>query len=404
MIFRRESPQITNPGGLWDESMAIYPRWGARANHSYLRWKFPSGATIQFAHMQLEADKLSWQGSQIALIGFDELTHFTQSQFIYMLSRNRSLSGVRPYIRATTNPDADSWVKVLLAPWVDDEHPEYPYPPAKLRWFTYQGGVFTWVPREWRDEEGLPGKSLTFVPARVQDNQILLRTNPEYLANLRALPLVEQQRLLYGNWKVRAEAGKVFNQAWFEVVGAAPAAGRVVRYWDFAATAKSTKGDDPDYTVGLRLRRAGGMYFIEDVVRERASPAEVKRLVRSTATQDGRNVAVGFEVEGGSAGKFVQSEIVQLLAGWNVRGVRPVTDKVTRAGAAAAQALAGNLKLVRGQWNSDLLTELHGFPDLPHDDQVDALSGALNLLVELGDGVGAEAQTVSREEIADLLG
>jgi hypothetical protein len=48
-------------------------------------------------------------------IGFDELTHFSESQFFYMLSRNRSMCGVRPYVRATTNPDADSWVATFIA-------------------------------------------------------------------------------------------------------------------------------------------------------------------------------------------------------------------------------------------------------------------------------------------------
>src|SRR5436305_14925946 len=52
---------------------------------------------------------------------FDELTHFTAHQFFYMVSRNRSTCGVRPYIRATCNPDADSWVADFLAWWIDPQ-------------------------------------------------------------------------------------------------------------------------------------------------------------------------------------------------------------------------------------------------------------------------------------------
>src|SRR3954454_4436898 len=63
----------------------------------------------------------NWQGAQIALICFDELTHFRAHQFFYMVSRNRSTCGVRPYIRATCNPDADSWVAEFLAWWIDPE-------------------------------------------------------------------------------------------------------------------------------------------------------------------------------------------------------------------------------------------------------------------------------------------
>lgn len=121
VIFRRTFTQVSNPGGLFDASRELYPLAGGQPKATPPGWRFPSGATVRFAHMQYEDDKLDWQGSQIALIGFDELTHFSQTQFFYMLSRNRSLCGVRPYVRATTNPDADSWVAKLLAWWIDPE-------------------------------------------------------------------------------------------------------------------------------------------------------------------------------------------------------------------------------------------------------------------------------------------
>ena len=404
VVFRRTYPQVTNPGGLWDESMRVYPLLGATSHRTELKWTFPSGATVRFAHLQHEADRFSWQGAQIPLICFDELTHFTQGMFLYLLSRNRSLSGVKPYMRATTNPDADSWVKSFLAPWVDDEHPEFPYPAGKLRWFTVENDVVTWVTGEWRDENGLRGKSMTFIPARVTDNRLLLAENPEYLASLRALPLVEQRRLLYGDWKVRPAAGKVFNRAWLEVAEVAPAGGVAVRFWDFAGTVKKAAGDDPDWTVGVRMRRVDGVFYVEDVQRVRASWAEVKRLVKATATHDGPGVAVGWEVEPGSAGKAVSAELVQLLAGWSAKGVHPQGDKVQRASGLAAQALGGFVRICRGEWNGAYLAELHGFPDLAHDDQVDASSGAFGLLAGVGSGEAAAARVVSRADVAGMLG
>jgi len=69
-----------------------------------------SAGKIKFSHLQFETTVYDWQGAQITLICFDELTHFTAHQFFYMVSRNRSTCGVRPYIRATCNPDADSWL------------------------------------------------------------------------------------------------------------------------------------------------------------------------------------------------------------------------------------------------------------------------------------------------------
>ena len=119
VVFRRQSNQITNAGGLWDTAVNMYSPLGAsfKTNPSP-QVTFPSGAKINFNHLQLERDIYNWQGSQIALIAFDELTHFTEKQFVYMLSRNRSTCGVKPYIRATTNPDADSWVADFLSWWM----------------------------------------------------------------------------------------------------------------------------------------------------------------------------------------------------------------------------------------------------------------------------------------------
>lgn len=380
VIFRRTYPQVTNPGGMWDESTKLYPLIGAQPRQSDLLWRFPSGAVVRFAHLQHEQNKFDWQGSQIPLVCFDELTHFSQSQFLYMLSRNRSMSGVRPYVRATTNPDAESWVKEFLAPWVDDEHPDYPWPSGALRWFTQIDGKIMWVGPDWRDENGLQGKSLTFVAASIYDNKLLLKQNPEYLANLRALPHVDQMRLLHGDWKVRPAAGKVFNRACFGVVEAAPAGGTVVRYWDFAATAKETA----DWTVGVRMRRHEGIYYIEDVRRERVGPGEVDHLVYNTAQQDGTAVQIGWEQEGGSAGKRVSHHMGKMLDGFAFEAIPVSGDKVTRAQPFAAQAQAGNVKVVRGPWNNDFLTELHGFPDLTHDDQVDGGSGAYEMLSDFG--------------------
>ena len=80
-IFRRTSTQVRNPGGLWHESMNLYNTFGGTARQALLEWHFPSGATIRFGHMEHENDRFNWQGAQIAMIGFDELAHFTREQF-----------------------------------------------------------------------------------------------------------------------------------------------------------------------------------------------------------------------------------------------------------------------------------------------------------------------------------
>ena len=110
LIFRRDYNQVTSPGGLWDSSKKIYSyvKGCYPLKTPKLHWTFPSGASVNFAHLGSDEDCLSWQGSQITMLGFDELTHFSEYQFFYMLSRNRTDSGISPYIRATCNPDADS--------------------------------------------------------------------------------------------------------------------------------------------------------------------------------------------------------------------------------------------------------------------------------------------------------
>jgi hypothetical protein len=146
VFFRRTTPQITNPGGLWDESQNFYPRLGGTPHLRAQEWRWPRGGKIKFSHLQLATSVYDWQGAQITLICFDELTHFTAHQFFYLLSRNRSTCGVRPYIRATCNPDADSWVAEFLAWWIDPES-GFPIPERAgvLRYYVRVAGKIMWA-------------------------------------------------------------------------------------------------------------------------------------------------------------------------------------------------------------------------------------------------------------------
>ncbi len=199
VVFRLTHPQITNTGGLWDESSALYPWVGARGYIGACEWRFPAGTKISFRHLEHEQDKHNYQGAQICYLAFDELTHFTESQFWYMLSRNRSTCGVRPYVRCTCNPDP-GWVKTLLEPWVDDSFAGSKATSGELRWFVRTDGRIKWVERGVKD-----AKSLTFIRSSIYDNQILLQKDPDYIATLKALPPVERARLLDGDWNVRRE-------------------------------------------------------------------------------------------------------------------------------------------------------------------------------------------------------
>lgn len=422
VIFRRNTVQIRNEGGLWDESVKLYPLVGARPRENVLEWRFPSGAAISFGHLEHDKTVFDWQGSQIPYIGFDELTHFSARQFWYMLSRNRSMSGVRPYVRATTNPDADSWVAKLIEWWIDQATG---LPIAEragvLRWFVRIGDEIVWADRpedlaRCLDAAGkpIPPKSLTFIPAKLTDNAALMAADPSYMANLMALSLVDRERLLGGNWKVRPTAGMFFRRDWFEIVDAAPAYGRRARAWDLASVDEAVaqaEGTDPDWTVGLAGKRApDGVFYLTGNVRLRGSPLAVERAIKNTASQDGRACTIRLPQDPAQAGKSQAAAFIRLLAGYDVKAV-PVSrtdgSKQTRAKPASAQAEAGNIKIVRtgdparDAWIEPFLAELEAFPLGGHDDQVDALADLIDELA-IGGGLPEVETTGERRDAADI--
>lgn len=400
VIFRRSYPQIMRQGGLWDESHKLYPKLGGKPNSTGLYWTFPSGARVSFCHLQNEDTVLDWQGSQVPLIEFDELTHFTRRQFFYMLSRNRSLCGVRPYVRAGCNPDAESWVAEFIEWWID-QRTGLPIPEraAKLRWFIQVNEKFEWADtreelwdlvRERVPQDAFMPKTVTFIPAKLSDNQILMKADPGYLANLLAQPLVERERLLGGNWKVRPAAGLIFNRAWFEPAiehELLPSGGEECRFWDFAATEKKLKGDDPDFTAGTKIRKVNGAYYVRDVIAVQKGPVEVERLFEQVCRDDyaearasGVRYMARWEIEPGSAAKKENIRLMQLLAGMDAKGVSPQGDKIQRAKSLANQSEVGNVRIVRARWNEEFKTHLHHQPEWPHDDIMDSASGAFNEL------------------------
>lgn len=171
------------------------------------------------------------------------------------------------------------------------------------------------------------------------------------------------------------EGGGLFKREWFPIVDAAPVKARRCRGWDTAGT----EGGG-DWTVGVREADTDGIIYIEDVVRVQAGPGAVDAIIRQTAEMDGKSCAVREEQEGGSAGKAVIASRAKSLAGYDYAGVSATGDKMTRAKPFRAQCEAGNVRLVRGDWNEEYLRELATFPAGSHDDQVDASSCCYNAL------------------------
>ena len=411
VIFRRETPQITNPGALWDEAMKLYPTAGADPVPSRLEFKFRSGAKVKFAHLERESDVLAWDGAQIPLICFDQLEHFERSQFFYLLSRNRSDSGVVPYIRATCNPNADSWLAEFIAWWIDQATG---YPIAEragvIRWFVRDGDLIVWADTRAellaRNPEDDP-KSVTFIPGTIFDNKIGMTNDPKYLGNLKALGRVERERLLGGNWKIRPAAGLLFQREWCPALDIAPenAFEAIVRGWDLAGTQK-TEGNSPAWTVGVKLGRYRHTkrFCALDVRRAQVSPAKVEELIHRTAQADGRGVSVALRQDPGQAGKAQVSTFAKLLAGFMVHSSQESGDKATRFSPFSAQCEHGNVDIVRGAWYDVYCTSLESFPDGKVKDDADASSTAFERLCQFSGAINVAAGSEVSETAATGTG
>lgn len=160
---------------------------------------------------------------------------------------------------------------------------------------------------------------------------------------------------------------------------------RYFRFWDLASTAKERLKDDPDYTVGccigLLENGAQRTLFIKDVRRFRCEAPERNRRIVETAKNDGSSVLQGVEAVAGY--KDAYTLLSELLAGHSrVKKINVRGDKVTRAAVLEPLFESGRVHLLRAQWNNELVDELSAFPACAHDDQVDALSGAVHMAIK----------------------
>ena len=443
VIFRRNNTQIFTNGGLWDSAMGLLPLIGAYPKKTPKpSFIFPSGAKVVFDHLERYADCLSYQGSQIPFIGFDELTHFDEDVFWYMLSRNRSDSGIPGYLRATTNPDPDSWVRTFIDWWIGPDGLAIPERSGKIRWFVRINGEVIWgdsrmdllryqfdgeitavdKTHAWPDElfvpdekdskiqivikpgqegvlyvatmtkqfyqwqngeyrELLPPKSVTFICSTLQDNAILMKNDPSYLANLKAMPLVEQERLLGGNWNIRPAAGLYFPRNKANLIDTIPDdIVRVVRAWDLAGT-EDKKNNNPEngpaYTAGVLIgKRRNGRIVILDVINQRLNASDVRSLVLNTAKADKAAYKSKYRIrmnqDPGQAGVDQKEQYIKLLSGFSVNIERESGSKEVRAEPLSAQWINGNVDVLNAPWTSAYLSQMDGFPDRKFKDMADA--------------------------------
>lgn len=136
-------------------------------------FNFPNGSRLKLGYCDNEKDVLQYQGQEYDVIGLEEATHFTEYQMNFITTCNRSTrKDFTPRMYYTANP----------------------------------GGVgHAWFKKLFIDKIYLPHQNADdykFIPAKVYDNKILMKANPEYVKHLENLPDNLREAHLHGNWDV----------------------------------------------------------------------------------------------------------------------------------------------------------------------------------------------------------
>lgn len=181
LILRRTYPELEK--SIIRTSLELYPRDLAVYKSQGHIWTFSNGSFIEFGNCENEKDMYRYQSAEYDIIRFDELTHFTEAIYIYLISRVRGTNGYPKQVKSSTNPGGvgHSWVKERF---ID------PVPPMAVN----------------KTEAG----TRIFIPSKVDDNVFLMKNDPEYKERLKNLSENDQKALLYGDWNL--DEGAYFNE------------------------------------------------------------------------------------------------------------------------------------------------------------------------------------------------
>ena len=172
LILRRTLPELEK--SLIRVSLSLYPRSVYKYNSNKHIGQFKNGSVIDFGYCDRENDVYQYQSAEYDVIRFDELTHFTEDMYIYLMSRIRGVNSYPKSIKSSTNPGGvgHSWVKKRF--------------------------IDVCVDGRFEDENG----KREFIPAKVYDNHFLMNNDPEYLKRLQRLSEKDRKALLYGDWDI----------------------------------------------------------------------------------------------------------------------------------------------------------------------------------------------------------
>ncbi len=185
LYLRRTFPELERSVIL--EAHRLLGGTRAKWEASRYRYVFPNGSILEFGHLDREEDVYRYWSAEYQDMCFDELTQFTERQYLLVLSRLRGKVelGIRPLVRAASNPGGmgHAWVKQRF---ID------PAPDGGAWRVELEDGV-VWTRR--------------FIPARLDDNPHI---DKRYVLMLNQLPEAERRALRDGDWNVFS--GQVFTE------------------------------------------------------------------------------------------------------------------------------------------------------------------------------------------------
>ena len=184
--------------------------------------------------------------------------------------------------------------------------------------------------------------------------------------------------------------GDMFPVDAWKYVDAPPAGIRWLRSWDLAATEKKGSGD-PDWTASvlIGIDTDSGVTYVADARRKREDALAIEQFLQNTAREDAEKWGckrVRIPQDPGQAGKAQINYLIRkVFPGYNAGATLDSGDKVSRVTPFAAQQRAGNVCLVRGEWNRVYVEEFRTFPGKGrHDDFVDATSAGYTEVAGIG--------------------
>ncbi len=174
LILRRSFSELDK--SLIRTSLSLYPKEIYTFNSSSHTGRFKNGSVIDFGYCATENDVYQYQSAEYDCIRFDELTHFTEMQYVYLISRIRGANDYPKQVKSSTNPGGvgHTWVKERF---VDPSPPSVPF-------------------------MGTGEMRRIFIPSLLSDNSFLAASDPDYERRLLALPERERRALLYGEWDI----------------------------------------------------------------------------------------------------------------------------------------------------------------------------------------------------------